>query len=541
MLDKATLQSIVRADLELEYQSAQVLQRNLATARNQITKQLQVNPDNLHATRLASVLDTYLGEFESKSLKDLPLEEALSRGSREGMEIIGASANVPKDSTFWNFVPTLPTQAIALESAKAADSIRKVSKQLKDDILRKVQVGLVTGAGTQSLISDIMGTGLKGLKGRDGVFRSASVRAETIGRTISNELINKGAHITYTQVDKVVPELELTKVWQTVSDNRTSDRCNSLAGQRKPLDALFTAGDGWSGLYPPSHPNCRSRITTVSKRYSKEWDDRFPTVAPANRQPNKQPKLPKLNEKIPLPNVSDTPQAPFIKLNPNTSLAQNINEVWSDEEFATILNQLPRGGDLAKFINTQEITYYWINAEKDGRLQWMEIWNKTNNSSIKNLSPKLVDQMGTYINERTHKTYGWTTHEYQIVILNYKSELKTYGLPSVTQSARINTVQLKNPGNFFSFSSDMPESNEKLFTVLHETGHQVHFAMGKPPIPSHLATSVTQYGAEDDQEWFAEHFAAWMVNPKTFTELYPDKAQYIQVMFDSALKAAGVR
>ena len=276
-MDKATLNALVREDLRLEFESARVLQANLAVARNRIHGRIAANPNDLFSVRLGGVLDTYLREFEANAIRDLPIERALNRGTRVGHQIVGDAARVYKGARFWNFTPLLPLNAIAFETTQAAATIKRVSDSVRNQILRQVQIGIASGATTRQILDDVLGVGLRGERGRDGVFRSASVRAETIGRTVSNELINRGAHITYTQIDNLVPELELNKVWQTVGDDRTSDRCLRLAGQRRPLNDNFDAGDGWIGMFPPSHPNCRSRITSVSKRYQEQWDSRFPS------------------------------------------------------------------------------------------------------------------------------------------------------------------------------------------------------------------------------------------------------------------------
>lgn len=45
---------------------------------------------------------------------------------------------------------------------------------------------------------------------------------------------------------------------------------------------------------------------------------------------------------------------------------------------------------------------------------------------------------------------------------------------------------------------------------LHEIGHQVHFAAGTPDPPT--TRSLSRYAKTDSQEWFAEHFSAWVLD-----------------------------
>jgi len=268
MLPKKILKRIVDDDLKLEYKSAKILQQNLAEARNNVKSALYNKPDDVYNARLNHILDKYLDKLPEKTKEDFPVDEIYEHGARQGKRILSQSANIPDDDPFHGWMPVLPINAISAERARMADLIQQVSEDLKTKILRATQVGLAQGNTPQQTIDAILGTGLRGMQGRDGIWRTATHRAETIGRTISNELINKGALQTYRQVNKKSPDLSLKKVWQSVSDRRTSKICRSLDGKIVEMDESFS-GAGWSGEVPPAHPNCRSRITT---RPAKNWD-----------------------------------------------------------------------------------------------------------------------------------------------------------------------------------------------------------------------------------------------------------------------------
>jgi SPP1 gp7 family putative phage head morphogenesis protein len=268
MLPKTILKRIVDDDLQMEYKSAKVLQQNLAEARNNVKSALYNNPDDVYNARLKNVLDKYLDKLPEKTKENFPVDEIYNHGARQGKRILSESANIPSDDDFHGWMPVLPINAISAEKARMADLIQQVSEDLKTKILRATQVGLAQGNTPQQTIDAILGTGLRGMNGRDGIWRKATHRAETIGRSISNELINKGALQTYRQVNDKSPELGLKKVWQAVSDKRTSNICRSLDGQIVEMDENFS-GAGFTGETPPAHPNCRSRITT---RPAKNWD-----------------------------------------------------------------------------------------------------------------------------------------------------------------------------------------------------------------------------------------------------------------------------
>jgi hypothetical protein len=80
-----------------------------------------------------------------------------------------------------------------------------------------------------------------------------------------------------------------------------------------------------------------------------------------------------------------------------------------------------------------------------------------------------------------------------------------------------------------SVSSGMNGWDEKEFgTYLHEMGHQVHNKAGLPSPPMTIQGSATNYGSVNEQEWFAEHFAIWMLDAPAYTRLDPDGAKFIQ-------------
>ncbi len=80
--------------------------------------------------------------------------------------------------------------------------------------------------------------------------------------------------------------------------------------------------------------------------------------------------------------------------------------------------------------------------------------------------------------------------------------------------------------------------DSRLFIVyLHEMGHQVHYTIGRPWPPEGIAGSATDYGATNEQEWFAEHFALWMLDAKGYAKLDPVGAKFIEQSVKDAAAA----
>jgi hypothetical protein len=77
----------------------------------------------------------------------------------------------------------------------------------------------------------------------------------------------------------------------------------------------------------------------------------------------------------------------------------------------------------------------------------------------------------------------------------------------------------------------------EMVTYLHEMGHQIHAKAGLPDVPIDIKGSATTYGAEDEQEWVAEHFGLWMLDAQRYEQLDPSGAQFIREMLVQATES----
>lgn len=73
-----------------------------------------------------------------------------------------------------------------------------------------------------------------------------------------------------------------------------------------------------------------------------------------------------------------------------------------------------------------------------------------------------------------------------------------------------------------------------LITYLHEVGHQIHYSAGTPS-PPRGASRFSKYSKTNDKEYFAEHFALWMLDAEGFRRKNPAGAKFIE---DSVARAA---
>ena len=86
-------------------------------------------------------------------------------------------------------------------------------------------------------------------------------------------------------------------------------------------------------------------------------------------------------------------------------------------------------------------------------------------------------------------------------------------------------------------SSARTRSADEMATYLHEIGHQVHYTIGAPLFPEEVAGSLTDYGATNSKEWFAEHFTAWMLDAEGYAKLDPVGAKFIEDSLKQAIEA----
>lgn len=139
-----------------------------------------------------------------------------------------------------------------LENPRVAETLDGLLTQVKRDI-------------PDTTIEDIRTAVAEGLREGWSVDRISSEmrakapdiskrRADVIARTEVARAHSQGAILSYEE-SGVVSEVE----WNATLDNKTSEICTRLHGQRAAVGATFE--DGISG--PPAHPNCRSVLLPV--------------------------------------------------------------------------------------------------------------------------------------------------------------------------------------------------------------------------------------------------------------------------------------
>ena len=236
--------------LVLELDAARRVGDVLARARNDMATRLS---DSTTHQGIRAAVDDATQELTTRVANETDYQESLRTGHQQGLELTLNSADVPPSSVIYEFQPLVDLNALAVARSRTLELLQQTTQDLRSRAFQEIQTSVALGEGTKATMDRILGTGLSGANGRDGVFRAARFRAEAIARTTTNEVLNAGKLSTYEQMDSGFPELELRKQWDNIGDNRTSPICSELLGQVVPLNEQFISSRGsWNA--PPAHP-----------------------------------------------------------------------------------------------------------------------------------------------------------------------------------------------------------------------------------------------------------------------------------------------
>ncbi len=145
--------------------------------------------------------------------------------------------------------------------------------------------------------------------------------------------------------------------------------------------------------------------------------------------------------------------------------------------------------------------------------------------------------VANYYTRNASRTNGFTAKFWNHVVVKAKS---TDSLKRVTHAQITEPIErILNGGTRpWSFSSvvrsDASNGAGVLVTWAHEMGHQVYFKAGKPLIADTLLNqAITVYSTTNSDEFFAEHFAAWLFVPGALKATKPEIYDFIQKVTES--------
>ncbi|ENK7461323.1 F protein [Vibrio parahaemolyticus] len=143
-----------------------------------------------------------------------------------------------------------------------------------------------------------------------------------------------------------------------------------------------------------------------------------------------------------------------------------------------------------------------------------------------------------FFHRNATRTNGFTSKHWNHVVVKAKS---TDTLKRVTaeqlREAMERAMALSATSQQYSLSTIVKamygDSARVVNTWAHEMGHQIHFKAGSPAAP--VAYGITQYSEQNEFEWFAEHFVAWLFAPEALNDRYPEIFSFITDTVNKAI------
>ncbi|MGF1727200.1 phage minor head protein [Photobacterium nomapromontoriensis] len=147
-----------------------------------------------------------------------------------------------------------------------------------------------------------------------------------------------------------------------------------------------------------------------------------------------------------------------------------------------------------------------------------------------------------YTARKINRTNGFTSRSWNHVVVKTKASDKLVKVDALQLRDVIAAAISKGKTDmrYWSFSaaaeSQINTSARVVTTWAHEMGHQVYYRAGQPTIPPQVKgqPSLTKYGGTNGSEWFAEHFAAWLLSPQALEQALPDAYGFISELVDKA-------
>lgn len=140
------------------------------------------------------------------------------------------------------------------------------------------------------------------------------------------------------------------------------------------------------------------------------------------------------------------------------------------------------------------------------------------------------------------RAVGFTFEDsrYVVTMTDSKVSPKTFSTPAADIKAFSRSFfnfaeegpQLFSASTTARYSESPDRMNMKVLTTyLHEMGHQIHYVAGMPSRPQSVrqnGKTLTEYSRTNEKEFFAEHFAAWMLDANRYKQIDPMGARYIE-------------
>ena len=386
--------------------------------------------------------------------------------------------------------------------------------------------------------------------------RLLKLRGDTIGRTEALAALNEASDESLRQVieEGLAPPDAVKRIWRHSFGKNERPGHVAMDGTAVGVDEPFTNPETGNQLM---HPGQGPASEVINCRCIVEHDIDFIAVEQQGTQAPMQP--------APLPQPEATPDpvpASRVKLNTPEPLNMMARGGATNAGIESVLSRMEgaevQANALASFISNKKIgTIFGLQSSftRSGfakyKSQYID-FDKTLGQPAKPSVFQGTARLAPYGGVARAK--GFTSEYTNYVAVKAKSGFDDFSsvkpaklkeAVSVAASKRDMprfSPRDKNGTQAWTFSNvaedmskELGESAQPFITWLHEMGHQVHFHAGRPVPPGSLKR-VTTYSRTNDEEWFAEHFAMWMIDRDALAAVDQAAAEFI----DEAMRAAGV-
>ena len=510
---------------------------------------------------LGSVLEVIRPEqqAEYEALFTEALQISHESGGRLADELIKARAPGYPLEEF----TTIPIEAAVAQARDGVARLYRYNDEFKTAVSGVVEQGLIQGWGADKVARMLRGN--EQMQGRFGVAQLKS-KAETIARTEVMSAFHAASQERYERAG-----IEWVQVFLTPSENSCS-YCVARNGN------VYEAGK----ISVPFHPRCRCVISPIKRRWQERgwtqdeavataatearaafeaeggkintgptyWERRTglekapePVWKPGQQRPSPPPRPGSAQTTAPTPPTprprppaaaSALPESHTITANPRIA-ADSLDK--SLDAIATP-GAAERVGLVREFVTHHNIQAVFHDAAKPARTHLNLIKKELGYQGWANGNARRLGKYTRPLKGALGYTAPWMDH----VVVNTDSRLpgaEVFGvMPSRLNSAASNAIARAREGKHkWTVGSVVHYDSERFFVWLHELGHQVHFKGGTKNPPTGIAGSVTQYGATNNKEWFAEHFSLWLVDAPAYAEYDPVGAKFIEDTMRAAIAA----
>lgn len=515
----------VNAALERSYRQ---LERDLLRAYEKHAGNLSLLPNQRKLLILSEVqgLLTLINPQQAEQLQK-DFETMLKASGDAGQALVGQLSQAIANEQLQSFA-SVPLEAVRYQ---AEDGMRRLSRHTADFASRTsavVEQALVQGWGARKTAS--------ALRGELGITKG---KAEQLARTETLSSNNQAIAANAKRNG-----FEAFQFFAT-SDDRLCPTCGSRNQQ------IYKLGES----QPPAHPSCRCIAVPIKLDWIEAglidtaWSQQFREGAIAEVEASgqrlntglapfeKSNGLPRpeplwtpgqtLQRPTPAPVRSDRlPADHVITLNPRYTAAA-IDEALDSIESTGASDRIQM---LREFIAQNQLQAVFWDSSRD----------KAQNVALARqirYRPQRVEDV-EITDPEDYKGFSITGWKHVVVKSDGTKTGRIYDWNQTDDALkRIYGVAASNDGweLYWSMSETHGQRSAEMITYLHELGHVVHDFADNPPPPETGRGSATEYGKTDPDEFFAEHFTAWMLDAERLRKYDPVTHDFIESSFKRAL------